>query len=90
MLIQPAYAGRYSGALGAMSKDAAIQSLRRQLGETVPAGVRALSEEELADLAAAVQAARHRQAAALDEAGDRALGRIPRVLRGPVRKVAGA
>ena len=86
---RPAYAGRYSGALGAMSTDAAIRALRTQLGQTPPSGLRALTDEQVLDLAAAVEAARHRQAASLAEASDRALGRIPRVLRGPVRKVVG-
>jgi hypothetical protein len=72
-----------------MSKDAAIHALRKQLGQPPPPGLGALSDEQLRDLAEAIRDARHRQAAALAEAGDRALGRIPRLLRGPVRKVAG-
>lgn len=72
-----------------MSKDAALQALTEQLRGTPPPGVTALSEKQLRDLAAAIADARHRQAAALQEAGDRALGRIPRLLRGPIRKVAG-
>lgn len=73
-----------------MSRDAAIRALTAQLDQTPPSGLRALTDEQLLDLAAAVEAARHRQAAALAEAGDRALGRIPRPLRGPVRRVVGA
>jgi hypothetical protein len=72
-----------------MSKDVALQALKEQLGAAPPPGVAALSEKQLRDLAAAIADARHRQAAALQEAGDRALGRIPRLLRGPIRKVAG-
>lgn len=72
-----------------MSTEAALRALKQQLGATPPPGVRALSEEQLRDLGAAIEQARHRQAAALQEAGDNALGRIPRLLRGPVRKVAG-
>jgi hypothetical protein len=72
-----------------MSKDAAIEALRKQLGDAPPPGVRALSDEELWDLAAAIHDAARRQAVALEDAGERALGRIPRLLRGPVRKVAG-
>ena len=72
-----------------MSKDAARRALEEQLGTSVPKGVGALGEAELEDLAAAVRAARRRQAKALAEAGERALNRIPRLLRGPVRKVAG-
>ena len=73
-----------------MSKDAAIQALRQQLAGPPPTRLNALSEEQLRDLTAAIADARHRQAAALEEAGERALGRIPRLLRGPVRKVTGA
>ncbi len=73
-----------------MSTDAARRALEAQLGGSAPAGVRALSETELNDLAEAVQSARRRQTASLAEAGDRALNRIPRLLRGPVRKIVGA
>jgi hypothetical protein len=72
-----------------MSKDAARRALEEQLGARLPAGVGGLAEAELQDLADAVRSARRRQAKALAEAGERALGRIPRLLRGPVRKVAG-
>ncbi len=72
-----------------MSKDAGRRALEAQLGARVPKGVGALAEDQLEDLAEAVRAARRRQAQALAEAGERALSRIPRVLRGPVRKVAG-
>ena len=67
----------------------AFTELSDQLRGDTPAALRELSEAELADLAAAVAAARHRQAAALAEAGDRALGHIPRLLRGPVKRIFG-
>ncbi|HEY2316741.1 MAG TPA: hypothetical protein VGH67_00455 [Solirubrobacteraceae bacterium] len=69
--------------------DDAFSALRAQLGETAPDALRALTEEELRDLGAAIADARHRQAAALAEAGDRALGHIPRLLRGPIKRVVG-
>jgi hypothetical protein len=72
-----------------VSKDAAMRGLAEQLGGTPPPGLSALSEAQLRDLTAAIKESRHRQAAALQQAGDRALARIPRLLRGPVRKVAG-
>lgn len=72
-----------------MSRDAARRALEEQLGAKLPKGVGALAEDELEDLAEAVRAARRRQAHALAEAGERALSRIPRILRGPVRKAAG-
>ena len=64
-------------------------ALSDQLRGATPDGLRELSEAELADLAAAVAGARHRQAAALAEAGDRALSHIPRLLRGPVKRIVG-
>jgi hypothetical protein len=67
----------------------AFTSLSAQLRGPAPAGLRELSEDELADLAAALADARHRQAAALAEAGDRALGHIPRLLRGPIKRIVG-
>ncbi|MGE5617473.1 MAG: hypothetical protein ACM3UX_00900 [Candidatus Woesearchaeota archaeon] len=73
-----------------MSTDAARRALEAQLGASVPKGVCALSETELGDLAEAVQSARRRQTLSLAEAGERALNRIPRLLRGPVRKIVGA
>ena len=71
-----------------MGKDA-FQALREQVGDPLPDGVRQLRPEELRDLADAVHDARRRQAKALGEAGDRALSHIPRLLRGPVRRIVG-
>jgi hypothetical protein len=39
------------------------------------------------DLAAAIRDAKRRQAAALAAAGEQALGLIPRILRGPIRRL---
>ena len=72
-----------------MSKDAARRALEAQLGSRAPKGLHALSADELTDLSEAVRTARRRQAEALTVAGERALSRIPRLLRGPIRKVAG-
>jgi hypothetical protein len=66
--------------------DNGLQALEGELRATVPAGLRGLSDEQLADLADAVRAARRRQAEALDAAGEQALSHIPRLLRGPIRK----
>jgi hypothetical protein len=73
-----------------VSKDAARRALEAQLGAGAPKGVLALSETELNDLTDAIRTARRRQTASLAEAGERALDRIPRLLRGPVRKIVGA
>jgi predicted DNA-binding transcriptional regulator YafY len=67
----------------------AFTALSHQLRGSTPEALRELSDDELADLAAALTAARHRQAAALAEAGDRALSHIPRLLRAPVKRIVG-
>ncbi len=72
-----------------MSREAARRSLEEQLEGPVPRGIAELPAQNLAHLADAIRTARHRQAKALEEAGERALERIPRLLRGPIRKVVG-
>jgi hypothetical protein len=67
----------------------AFTALAAQLRGPAPDALRVLSQDELADLGAALADARHRQAAALSEAGDRALSHIPRLLRGPIRRMVG-
>jgi hypothetical protein len=69
-----------------MGEDAA-GALRKELGAAPPKGLEGLSPEEQADLAAALRDARVRQALALDSALDRSLGLIPRLLRGPVKRI---
>ncbi len=69
--------------------DDAFTALRAELGDTAPDSLRTLSDAELADLSSALADARHRQAAALAAAGDRALSHIPRLLRGPIKRVVG-
>ena len=64
-----------------------FERLRGQLGGTLPEGLRTLEKGQLEHLEQAVRAARHRQAQALAEAGDRALGFVPRLLRGPIRRI---
>jgi hypothetical protein len=71
------------------SKDA-VRELEAELGATPPQGVAALSDDELGDLTKAIRDARHRQAAELQAAGEKAFGHIPRLLRIPIRKVMGA
>jgi hypothetical protein len=61
--------------------------LERELGMAPPAGLNELDDDQLAALAAAVREAKRGQAEALRKAADRALGHIPRILRGPVRAV---
>jgi hypothetical protein len=72
-----------------MSKEAALRALEAQLGGKAPKGLKRLSAEELEELGEAVRHARRRQAASLAEAGDKAFGHIPWLLRGPIRKTMG-
>ncbi len=72
-----------------MPRKDALAALHAQLGAHAPDGLAQLSEDELRHLAHALRDARHRQAQALAEAGERALGHIPRLLRGPVRRIVG-
>jgi hypothetical protein len=69
--------------------DDAYTALRAQLGDSAPESLRTLTDNELNDLSDALAEARHRQAAALAEAGDRALSHIPRLLRGPIKRIVG-
>jgi hypothetical protein len=66
-----------------------LDALAAELRAAPPAGVAALADEHLSHLAAAVASARRRQAAELQAAGDRAMSAIPRLLRGPIRRVVG-
>jgi len=63
------------------------RALQAELRAPAPPALKALSEAQLQDLAAAVRDARRRQAAELIAAGEKALGHIPRLLRAPVRRV---
>jgi hypothetical protein len=69
--------------------DDAFTTLAAQLRGAVPDSLCELSDAELTHLTEAVADARHRQAAALAEAGDRALSHIPRLLRGPIKRIVG-
>lgn len=61
--------------------------LEEEYGDPLPPGLSALSEEHHARLADAIEAARIRQAKALAKATDSGLDFIPRLLRGPVKRV---
>jgi hypothetical protein len=69
--------------------DVQLDALARVLGAEPPAALAALEPHELEDLARAIADARARQDAALDASAEAALGYIPRVLRGPVRRTLG-
>jgi hypothetical protein len=63
--------------------------LREQLRAEPPEALSALPGEHLRHLADAVSAARRRQSEALEAAGEQAFGYVPRLLRGPVRRMLG-
>lgn len=65
-----------------------IEALREELGAPPPRGLaEALDDDRARALAAALREARRRQSEALGRASREALDRVPRLLRGPVRKV---
>ncbi len=69
--------------------DPAFEQLRAELGGQAPERLRRLKAEHLLDLADAVRGARHRETEALEAASERALSHVPRLLRGPVRRIVG-
>jgi hypothetical protein len=64
-----------------------LDELREQLRAEPPSGLGRLAAEDLQHLAEAIRTARSRQAAALERAGDQAFNSVPRLLRGPIRRV---
>lgn len=64
-----------------------LAELEAQLHAAPPAGLARLAGADLEHLAAAIREARTRQAAELDAAGEHAFRYIPRLLRGPIRRV---
>lgn len=61
--------------------------LETEFGGALPPGLAALGEADATRLVEAIEAARTRQSAALGAATDSGLEFIPRLLRGPVKKV---
>ncbi len=66
-----------------------MKGLEEQLGAPAPAGLSRLSQAQRDDLARAIADARHRQAAELASASEKALGHIPRLLRTAIQRVLG-
>jgi len=64
-----------------------LQPLRDALGDDPPAGVGALSDDELADLVAALDEADTAQTAALDDAIGHTLRFLPWPLNGIVKRI---
>ena len=65
----------------------ARQILEAELGGRLPAGLNALQDEELSDLANRLRETKQRQSQALEVGIDEALDIVPRLVRGPIRKI---
>jgi hypothetical protein len=65
----------------------AVDILEQELGAAIPAGLEALSDDELLTLADLLYDARARQRRELDEGVEQSLDIVPRLMRGPVRKM---
>jgi hypothetical protein len=71
-----------------MDRDGLV-ALATQLRAQPPQAVGTLPDAQLTHLAEAIRAARHRQARELEAASASALEGVPRILRGPVKKMVG-
>jgi hypothetical protein len=69
--------------------DGAVAALAEALGSQPPASLRDADPAAVATLATAVRAAHEHQEEQLVDATDRAFEHIPRLLRGPVRRLLG-
>jgi hypothetical protein len=66
-----------------------LGALAAQLRAQPSSAVGALDGAHLSHLAGVIRAARHRQARELEAASAQALEGVPRILRGPLRKIVG-
>ena len=64
-----------------------LEPVRAQIGGPLPEGLHELSDEELADLAAALAEGHREQSAALDRAIDHTLRYLPWPISGLVKRV---
>jgi hypothetical protein len=65
----------------------AIRALEVELGGRVPDGLHALTADQLRSFTGVLHDAKRRQSQALQSAVDEALEIVPRLARGPVRKI---
>jgi hypothetical protein len=66
-----------------------LTALEAELGGSPPASLAQLDDDQLLDLAQAIRDARRRQAVELKAGREQSLAHIPKLLRGPVRRVVG-
>ncbi|CAM3848181.1 hypothetical protein [Smaragdicoccus niigatensis] len=67
----------------------AASEVAHELGGPMPSGFRALSEEKLRWLATTLSHAKQAHLDELDASTERAVARLPLMLRGPVRGILG-
>jgi hypothetical protein len=67
--------------------DDAIEILEEELGARIPEGIEVLADDELLLLADLLHEAKASQAQELDEGVEGSLDIVPRLMRGPVRKM---
>ena len=67
--------------------DEPIDILEEELGARIPEGIEVLADDELLLLADLLHAAKASQAQELDEGVEGSLDIVPRLMRGPVRKM---
>lgn len=65
----------------------AVDTLEDELGGPIPEGLQALSADQLQTLAGLLAAAKARQAQELRQGVEESLEIVPRLMRGPVRKI---
>ena len=65
----------------------AVDTLENELGAPLPEGLDVLSAKQLGTLADLLAAAKARQADELQEGVEESLNIVPRLMRGPVRKI---
>jgi len=64
-----------------------VKALEAELGGPAPEGLRALSDDQLIAFSNALGEAKRRQSGALEAAVQESLEIVPRMVRGPVRKM---
>jgi hypothetical protein len=65
----------------------AVDTLEQELGARLPEGLDVLSAKELTALAGLLRDAKKRQARELADGVEDSLNFVPRLMRGPVRKI---
>jgi hypothetical protein len=65
----------------------AVDTLEDELGAPMPEGLEVLSAAEMQTLAGLLAAAKARQAQELEQGLEESLNFVPRLMRGPVRKI---